>query len=159
MRGRQQYKNNSCRCCKSHGMVWKGFNLIESGNVIERFIQSKTEDCCWRRKVLVVELLKEGHSVCSGLSHMPLQFLADQLTLSQPGGSRLCPPNDTSTPGFSDLPRALQWSWSGTMDLCIEIRVRDRLDLCVIVLLKRKLTHSRRINSTLIVCAGSRDWR
>ena len=48
---------------------------------------------------------------------------------------------------------------SGTMDLCIEIRVRDRLDLCVIVLLKRKLTHSRRINSTLIVCAGSRDWR
>ena len=38
------------------------------------------------------------------------------------------------------------------MDLCIEIRVRDRLDLCVIVLLKRKLTHSRRINSTLIVC-------
>ena len=37
----------------------------------------------------------------------------------------------------------------------VEIRVRDRLDLCVIVLLKRKqLTHSRRINSTLIVCVA-----
>ena len=94
-----------------------------------------------------------------GLKPPAPQFLADQLTLSQPGGNRLCPPNNTGTPGFSDLPTALQWSWSGTMDLCIEIRVRDRLDLCVIVLLKRKLTHSRRINSTLIVCAGSRDWR
>ena len=61
MGGRQQNRNN---ICKSQGTVWKGFNLIESVNVIERFIHSKTEDCCWGRKVLVVELLKEGHTVC-----------------------------------------------------------------------------------------------
>ena len=29
-------------------------------------------------------------------------FLVDQLTLSQPGGGRLCPPNNTGSPGFSD---------------------------------------------------------
>ena len=48
---------------------------------------------------MVVELLKEGHSVCSGLSHMPLQFLADQLTLSQPGGGgALCSDRITTCP-------------------------------------------------------------
>ena len=36
--------------------------------------------------------------------HPPI--LADQLTLSQPGG-RLCPTNNTGTPGFSDLPAVL----------------------------------------------------
>jgi hypothetical protein len=34
------------------------------------------------------------------------KILADQLFLSYPGG-RLCPPNNTGTPGFSDLPTAL----------------------------------------------------
>ena len=34
--------------------------------------------------------------------------MADQLTLSQPGGGgRLCPPNINGMPGFSDLPTAL----------------------------------------------------
>ena len=32
----------------------------------------------------------------------------EQLTLSQPGeGGRLCPPNNTGTPGFSNLPTSL----------------------------------------------------
>ena len=36
------------------------------------------------------------------------QILTDQLSLPQPrGGGRLCPPNTTGTPGFSDLPTAL----------------------------------------------------
>ena len=35
------------------------------------------------------------------------QILADQLALSQPGGSRLCPPNNNGIPGFSNLPTAL----------------------------------------------------
>ena len=39
------------------------------------------------------------------------QILADQLTLSQPGGGRLCPPNNTGIPGFSDLPTALMGSF------------------------------------------------
>ena len=35
-------------------------------------------------------------------------FLADQLNLSQPGQEwQLCPPNNTDTPRFSDLPTAL----------------------------------------------------
>ena len=35
-------------------------------------------------------------------------ILANQLTLSQPGErGRLCPPNNTGTPGFSDPPTAL----------------------------------------------------
>ena len=34
-------------------------------------------------------------------------FLADQLTLSQPRGGRLCTPSNTGTPGFSNLPTAL----------------------------------------------------
>ena len=34
------------------------------------------------------------------------QILADQLTVSQPGG-RLCPPNNNCTPRFSELPTAL----------------------------------------------------
>ena len=42
----------------------------------------------------------------SGVSWHP-QILADQLTLSQSGGSRLCPPNNTGTLGFSDFPTAL----------------------------------------------------
>ena len=46
------------------------------------------------------------------------QILADQLTLSQPGG-RLCPPNNT---GFSDLPTALHrqllaTNWAPEIDL------------------------------------------
>ena len=32
------------------------------------------------------------------------QIFEDQLTLFQPGGGRLCPPNNTGTPGFSNLP-------------------------------------------------------
>ena len=40
-----------------------------------------------------------------GMPGVPKIF-ADQLTLSQPGG-KLCPPNNTGTPGFSDLPTAL----------------------------------------------------
>ena len=36
------------------------------------------------------------------------KILADKLTLSQPGGGgRLCPPNNTGIPGFSDLPTAM----------------------------------------------------
>ena len=37
-------------------------------------------------------------------------ILSDHLTLSQPGvgGGSLCPPNNTCTPAFSDLPTALQ---------------------------------------------------
>ena len=37
------------------------------------------------------------------------QILANQLTLSQPATrvGKLCPPNNTGTPGFSDLPTAL----------------------------------------------------
>ena len=36
------------------------------------------------------------------------QILADQSNLPLPrGGGRLCPPNNTGTPGFSDLPAAL----------------------------------------------------
>ena len=44
-----------------------------------------------------------------GVPGMPWhpQILADQLTLSQRGGSRLCPPYNTGTPGFSDIPTAL----------------------------------------------------
>ena len=38
---------------------------------------------------------------------VPPRFFSDQLTLSQPEGGRLCPPNNTGTPGFSDLPMAL----------------------------------------------------
>jgi hypothetical protein len=39
---------------------------------------------------------------------------ADQLILSQPGG-RLSPPNNTGTPGFSDLPMEvyLSQTWFG----------------------------------------------
>jgi len=35
------------------------------------------------------------------------QILADQLTLSQPGGNRLCPRITIGTSGFPDLPTAL----------------------------------------------------
>ena len=35
------------------------------------------------------------------------QILADQLTLSQPGGTDYTPHITTGTPGFSDLPAAL----------------------------------------------------
>ena len=37
--------------------------------------------------------------VVQGVSWHP-QILADQLTLSQPGGGRLCPPYNTGTPEF-----------------------------------------------------------
>ena len=43
---------------------------------------------------------------CRGVPWHP-QILADQLTLSQPGEGRLCPPNDTGNPGFSDFPTPL----------------------------------------------------
>ena len=33
--------------------------------------------------------------------------MAEQLILYQPGRDRLCTPNNTGTPGFSDLPTAL----------------------------------------------------
>jgi len=36
------------------------------------------------------------------------QILADQLTLSQPGGNRLCPRITIGTSGFPDLPTALK---------------------------------------------------
>ena len=39
-----------------------------------------------------------------GVPWHPL-ILADQLNLSQ--GGKLCPPNNTGTPGFSNLPTAL----------------------------------------------------
>ena len=45
------------------------------------------------------------YSVGGGLWHP--QILEDQLTLSQPGGDRLSP---ASTPEFSDLPTALQYT-------------------------------------------------
>ena len=37
----------------------------------------------------------------------PSQFLANQLSLSRPGGGTLFPPSTTSPPGFSDLATAL----------------------------------------------------
>ena len=40
----------------------------------------------------------------------PTQFLADQLTLFQPGGTDYAPLITTGTPGFSDLPTALMLS-------------------------------------------------
>ena len=39
--------------------------------------------------------------------HVPPHFLADQLTLSQPGGGTLSPPSTMCPPGFSDLATAL----------------------------------------------------
>ena len=49
----------------------------------------------------------------AGLSSLGVhpQILADHLTLSQPGWGSLCPPNNTGTPGFSDLPTALDSKW------------------------------------------------
>ena len=38
---------------------------------------------------------------------MAPQILKDLLNLFQPNGGRLCLPNNTGTPGFSDLPTAL----------------------------------------------------
>ena len=50
-----------------------------------------------------------GEGQREGLSPPSPPFLADQLTLSQPGGCALCPPNNTGTPAFSGLPTALYW--------------------------------------------------
>ena len=41
------------------------------------------------------------------------QILADQLTLSQPGGTDYAQLITTGTPGFSDLPTALMCSYLG----------------------------------------------
>ena len=52
----------------------------------------------------------QGRRKKGGFSPPPPQFLADQLTLSQPRGGTyrtLSPPNTTSPPGFSDLATAL----------------------------------------------------
>ena len=42
----------------------------------------------------------------------PPQILADQLTLSQPGGTDHAHLNTTGTPGFSDFPTALTLFYS-----------------------------------------------
>jgi hypothetical protein len=38
---------------------------------------------------------------------LPIQVLADQLTLSQKGEGRICPPITIGTPRFFDLPASL----------------------------------------------------
>ena len=52
--------------------------------------------------MLLLKVLKQGCRKWGGP-----QFLADQLTLSQPGGGTLSSPSTTSPPGFSDLVTAL----------------------------------------------------
>ena len=41
---------------------------------------------------------------------LPIQVLADQLTLSQQGEGRICPPITIGTPKFFDLPASLRLS-------------------------------------------------
>ena len=54
-------------------------------------------------KVLLLHIYLTGLYIVPGGAMDP-QILADKLTLSQPrGAGRLCPPNNTVTPGFSDL--------------------------------------------------------
>ena len=72
------------------------------------FEEGRTSDvsdqCLFDVCVAVQGLLSPG---VPGVPWYP-QILADQLTLYPPGeGGRLCSPNDTGTPGFSDLPTAL----------------------------------------------------
>ena len=46
------------------------------------------------------------------------QILADQLTLFQPGGTDYAHLITTGTPGFSDLPTALNYKWTSSL-LCL----------------------------------------
>ena len=53
---------------------------------------------------------------------------ADQLTLSEPRGwGRLCPPNNTGTLGFSDLPTALTTIYIFFLGLCNKNQQKDQL--------------------------------
>ena len=53
------------------------------------------------------------------------QILADQFTLTQPrgAGGQICPPNNTGTPGFSDLPTALTVNTNQLHCLSCQIKV------------------------------------
>ena len=71
-------------------------NVISFGNVI-----SQHTHFFWE--------IIAGRLLNSGVSSMGVhpQILADQLTLSQPGGTDYAHLITTGTPGFSDLPTAL----------------------------------------------------
>ena len=67
-----------------------------------------------------------------GGGELPSHFLADQLTLSQPGGT-LSPPSTTSHPGFSDLAMALQALRKGSQWQLIKCLVPSTLTCQIIV--------------------------
>ena len=78
-----------------------------------------------RSCISLISLNVQKHVQCSrsnaipaGVSSLGVQgvILADLVTLSQPGcGGRLCPPNNTGTPEFSDLPTDLNTRYANAM--------------------------------------------
>ena len=59
---------------------------------------------------LIDNTIQGRRKVGAGVALAP-QYLADQLTLSRPGGDTLSPPSTTSPSGFSDLATALHLNY------------------------------------------------
>ena len=70
-------------------------HIVPASSYTGRDVHSHVISCC-----------SQGRRKEKGGGHVP-QFLADQLTLSQPGGQDYSHCISTGTPGFLDLPTAL----------------------------------------------------
>ena len=86
---------------------------MDSNSGILFYIFNLYKNTLW---VLAMVLNSSKHMHDSGLSSLGVpgvpwhtQYLADQLTLFQPGGTDYTHLITTGTPGFSDLPTALSW--------------------------------------------------